>query len=112
MRGEVERVVIEASGSAREVSSAEEATPALGPEDAEEIVEAALGARLRRVSGALFDRRLVFHLEDGTRSVRTYDPRSGELYLGEDSGGDASYTGVVLPRDVRASLRPAPRGRG
>jgi hypothetical protein len=113
VRGKVERVAIEASGSAREVSSAEEANPALGSEEAERIVDAALGAPLRRVSGARFDRRIVFHLEDGTRSVRTYDPRSGELYLGEYPGEDAaSYTGVVLPRDVRASLRPAPRGGG
>ena len=110
--GKVERVAIEAFGSAREVSSAEEVNPALGPDEAEGIVDAALRAPLRRVSGAHFDRVLVFHLEDGTRTMRTYDPRSGELYLSEYRGEDASHTGVVLPRDVRASLRPAPRGRG
>ena len=112
VRGKVERVAIEAFGSAREVSAAEEANPALGPDEAEGIVDAALRAPLRRVSGAHFDRVLVFHLEDGTRTMRTYDPRSGELYLSEYRGEDASHTGVVLPRDVRASLRPAPRGRG
>jgi hypothetical protein len=111
VRGKVERVAIEAFGSAREVSLAEEANTALGPEEAERIVDAALGAPLRRVSGAHFDRVLVLHLEDGTRAARTYDPRSGELYLGEDPGEDASHTGVVLPRDVRASLRLAPQGR-
>lgn len=109
VRGKVERVAIEAFGSAREVTSAEEANPDPGPEEAERIVDAALGAPLRRISGAHLDSVLVFHLEDGTRTARTYDPRSGELYLGEYWGkGGFSHTGVALPRDVRASLRPAP----
>ena len=113
VRGKVGRVAIEAFGTAREVSSAEEANPALGPDEAERIVDAALGAPLRRVSGAHFDRVLVFHLEDGTRSIRTYDPRSGELYLSKYWGKEGvSHTGVVLPPDVRGALRPAPRGRG
>jgi hypothetical protein len=54
----------------------------------------------------------MFHLKDGTRSVHAYDPRSGELYLGEYPGEDVSNTDVVLTRDIRALLRPAPWGRG
>ena len=100
VRGEVERVGLKTFASDGEVASVE---------GAEAIVDAALDAPLRSVSGSSVNHLLVFHLRDGTRSIRVYDPRSGELYLGDKPGEGESSTGVVLPEEVRQTLRQALR---
>ncbi len=110
--GKVESVEVEDTFEGTAGGAREEAAAILGPEEARAVVGAALDSPLVKVSPGPFRYLVVFHLEDGTRSLRWYEPRSGELYLSEDPGEDASYTGVVMPRDVRASLRPAPRGGG
>ena len=71
------------------------------------IVEAALDAPLGRVSRGSFRYLVIFHLKDGTRSVRRYEPRSGELYLGEGPGVSDPYSGVVLPEAPRETIRRA-----
>lgn len=108
VRGKVERVGLEVFGTAEEKAAVEEVSSALGAGESGGIVRAAFGAPLEPVSGAYFNRMLVFHLEDGTRSIRAYEPRSGELYLSETPGASGSYTGVVLPEEYRRLLRPAP----
>lgn len=76
----------------------------LGPEESADVVDVAQIAPLRRVSSLYSKGLLTFHLEDGTRSIRVYDPYSGELFLSENQDWES---GVVLPGEYRRLLMPA-----
>ncbi len=111
VRGKVERISLKVFGTPEDKASAKQVSSAIGAEESEEITNAVVNARLRRVSGAGFNWLLVFHLKDGTQSARVYEPRSGELYLSGDLNENDSYvyTGVALPKEYRQLLRPTLR---
>lgn len=89
------------------IDVAEEVHPVRRPEGAASLVGAVLEAPLRHISEEPGKYHLAFKLEDGTESVRRYEPNSGELYL---SGGE-SPSGVVLPEEFQESIRQALRER-
>ena len=105
--GKVESIGIEDTSDGPASARREGAATIREPGEVGAIVEAALDAPLGRVSRGSFRYLVVFHLEDGTRSVRWYEPRSGELYLGEGPGVSDPYSGVVLPEAPRETIRRA-----
>lgn len=102
VRGKVEYVGLRDTLT---VSGTEEVVTIRKPSRVAAIVDAALGAPLRQISGVSSRYLVVFHLEDGTESVRWYEQRSGELYL----SGSGPYSGVTLPKELRESIRQALR---
>ena len=107
--GKVESVGVEDTFEGTAGGAREEAAALLGPEETRTVVGAALDSPLVKVSPGPFRYLVVFHLEDGTRSLRWYEPGSGELYLSEDPGERDPYAGVVLPEAPReAILRALP----
>ncbi|CAA9395771.1 MAG: hypothetical protein AVDCRST_MAG22-872 [uncultured Rubrobacteraceae bacterium] len=85
----------------------EEVATVRGQEKVGNIVDATLDAPLGQISRGSFRYLVVFHLEDGTRSIRWYELRSGELYLSENPSERDPYTGVVLPGAHREAIRRA-----
>jgi hypothetical protein len=87
------------------IDVAEEVHPVRYPKGVASLVEAVVEAPLVRISEEPGKYHLAFRLEDGTESVRRYEPDSGELYL---SGGE-SPSGVVLPEKFQDEIRQALR---
>lgn len=104
VRNKVDYVSLEIFGTTEETASVGNANSRLGIEESGDLTNTALDSTLRRVSSAELNGLLTIHLKDGTRTVRVYDPHSGELSLGESSG---AVVGVMLPEEYRRLLTPA-----
>jgi hypothetical protein len=98
IRGKTNLVgVRDESGAAVEV-----AYPFRGPTETKAFVDAVLDAPPVRASADYSHvGSLVFKLEDGTEAECSYEPGSGELYLGEE----APFLGVVLSEKLQGDLR-------
>lgn len=83
----------------------EEVATVRGQEEVRAIVDATLDAPLGQISRGSFRYLVVFHLEDGTRSIRRYEPRSGKMYLSENPSERDPCTGVVLSGSPREAIR-------
>lgn len=105
IQGKVERIDLEVFMTDKG-NSARQEDFVLGPEDSTSVASAALSAPLQHFTRGYFKGLITFHLEDDTRSIRVYDPYSGELFLSQNQDLDS---GVVLPRQYRRLLMPTPR---